>query len=97
MSDPITIERSDLFALVDRVAGKAIDETLKAVGIKAKDLDPSITQNQAVKMLKEHNIGIQSLRSAMFAGRVRWERTDMNRPHSRIKVKLKDVLKLINK
>jgi hypothetical protein len=95
MDDPIIIERKELYAIVDR----AIIETLKSLGLKPKDYDPSITQNAAVKLMKESGCrkGLPSLRRAMFEGRVRWEHVKKT-PESRgmIYVKKKDVLKLIN-
>ena len=98
MSDPVTIERKDLFALVDRITDRAISETLKAVGMKGKDVDPSISQNAAVKLLKDSGSkrGLPALRKAMFDGRVRWEKKGMENARGRIYVKTKDVLKLIN-
>jgi hypothetical protein len=94
MTDPIIIERQELVLIVDR----AVMATLQAVGLKPKDCDPSITQNSAVKLMKNAGIrkGLPSLRKAMFEGRVRWEKKEMNNPRGRVMVKQKDVLKLIN-
>lgn len=94
MSDPIVVDRQELIQWGENL----IIQTLQAVGIKPKDIDPSITQNAAVKLMKQAGIrkGLPSLRRAMFEGRVRWEKKDMGNPRGRVYVKQKDVLKLIN-
>lgn len=107
MSDPVIIERKDLEALAEmianRVAGsateKAIDATLKAVGIRGKDIDPWISQNEAVIMLKDSpvRIGLPGLKKASLNGRVRCKRENMDKKRASVYYKKRDILKLINK
>jgi hypothetical protein len=99
MSDPIVMERKDLLDLLDLTVHASISETFKILGIKPKDIDPFITQNAAVKLLKESKVrkGLPSLHKAMFTDKtVRYRCDDITNPYSRKWVSKKDVLKLAN-
>jgi hypothetical protein len=98
MAEPILLSHEELEFIAERMAAKAVSQILASIGIKPKDVDPSITQNAAVKLMKDAGVrkGLPSLRRAMFEGRVRWEKKDFNNPRGRVYVKQKDVLKLIN-
>ena len=87
MTDPITIERSQLQDIVDR----AITRTLTDLGIRARDITPWITKNRASKL-----IGRVRLETAMEKGLVEWRKDDIRRPHSRVWIRKKDLDKLIN-
>lgn len=87
MNDPITIERSDLYDIVDR----AIDQTLVELGIKRKVFNPYMSQNQAAKL-----IGRKRLQTAMEKGLVEWRKPDNDKQTGRIYISRKDVQKLLN-
>jgi len=86
MTDPITIERSEIQDIVDQ----AITRTLTELGIKAKDISPWISQNKASKL-----VGRVRLERAMRDGLVEWRKDDIGRPHSRVWIAYKDIIKLI--
>lgn len=86
MTDPIIIERSELQEIVDQ----AITRTLSQLGIKARDITPWITKNQAEKL-----VGRIRLERAMERGQVEWHKEDITRPHSRVYINRKDLDKFI--
>jgi len=86
MTDPIIIERTEIQEIVD----KAITRTLSELGIKASEISPWITQNKAAKL-----VGQKRLERAMRNGLVEWHKEDINRPHSRVWIAYKDIIKLI--
>jgi hypothetical protein len=94
MTDPIIIERADLLQLMEemaeKTADKAVTQTLSHLGIKAKDINPWITQHAAWKL-----IGRARLNKAMQNGDVEWRKADINRPHSRVYIRRKDLEKLL--
>ena len=87
MNDPITIERAELHIIVDR----AIDQTLKELGIKRKTFNPYMSQNQASKL-----VGRGRLERAMSEGRVEWFKPAMDKSKGRVYVKREDVEKMLN-
>jgi hypothetical protein len=89
MSDPVIISREDLFALGDRIAEKAITETLRELGIKPRDFNPRISFNQACKLVSRAD-----LEAAMREGRIAFKKRDANKRNSTIDLSRKDVLKL---
>jgi len=86
MTDPIIIERTEIQEIVD----KAITRTLSELGIKASEISPWITQNKAAKL-----VGQKRLERAMRNGLVEWHKEDINRPHSRVWIAYKDIIRLI--
>ena len=86
MTDPIIIEREELYAIVDR----AIAMTLIELGIKPKKISPWMSQNKAT-----HYVGRVRLYNAMQNGTVKWKKQDMNNPRSRVWILKKDIDKLI--
>ena len=88
MTDPITIERAELHIIIDR----AIEQTLNELGIKRKDFNPWMSQNQASKI-----VGRRRLERAMERGLVEWYKTNMDKRTGRVYINRKDVEKLLNK
>jgi hypothetical protein len=90
MSDPITIERTELAQFIRNTADQAIAETLRELGIKRKLFEPWISENQAAKQ-----IGRKRLQTAILKGLVK-SRVDMEkRTHSKFVLK-SDIQKLLN-
>ena len=87
MDDPIIIERAELHIIVDR----AIDQTLKELGIKHKIYNPWMSQAEASRL-----VGFYVLQRAMREGRVEWNKPSMDKSNSRINIRRKDVEKLLN-
>ena len=86
MTDPITIERSEIQDIVDR----AIMTTLTELGIKTRDLKPYISKNMASKL-----VGRVRLEKAMKHGSVGWMKKDMDNPRGRVWILKRDLEKLI--
>jgi hypothetical protein len=88
MSTTITIDSSELRNIV----ALSVSQTLKELGIKARDISPWISQNQAAKLM-----GFKRLQTAMSRGLVEWKKPDMDNPRGRVYILRRDVEKLIAK
>lgn len=87
MTDPITIERSELRNMVIVIT----QEVLRELGIKVKDIKPTISQNQAHKIL-----GRAKYEKALKLGLIEIRKKPGSQI-SRVEVSRRDVEKLISK
>jgi hypothetical protein len=85
MTDPVVIERADLIAMAEACTRT----TLEALGIKAREVKPWISQNKAAQL-----VGFKRLKRAMAEGRVEF-RKDHTRVKSKYQISMRDVQKLI--
>lgn len=88
MSDLITISHSDL----EQIIATTVVKTLREIGVKAKDANPWITQNQAHKL-----IGRTKVEKAMRKGLIQYHSDNPGSRYGRIMLLRKDVEKLITK
>ena len=90
MSDTVTMSRGDLEQFINNTAERAINETLRELGIKRKMLSPWISKAEAGKL-----IGRGRLDRAIRRNQVAVDGDLSKRTHN-IKVLKKDIQKLLN-
>ena len=88
MTDPVIIERSDLYYLARQAARHAIQEMEK----DQKKWNPLISQNQAAKKLGKGGRG--KLERAMARGLVRFHKRDPEKRLGRVMVYAEDIEKI---
>jgi len=88
MTDPITIERSELRNMIIVIT----QEVLQELGVKMKDVKPYISQRQAHKL-----IGRSQYEKALTLGLIRVTKKNPDQKTGRVEVNRRDVEKLIAK
>jgi hypothetical protein len=92
MTDPITIQRTELDQYIRITAEKAIQDTLNELGIKRTPYMPWVSENYAVKVM---GISLKKLKRAVERGVVRDKVDVTKKTHNKFLFR-SDVQKLLN-